>query len=934
MRMCKIRLRLKLRHKYFSNLTYFLIILNRNTQLYKQMRSEGDKAKKEVERLKIYIQEQQQENKVLVHSHNLLRSQLVDQAVLEEQIEELQDNLRAKDTQIDYLKALIATHEKEALSLDYAIQDLIVQHCIDSTQQQDLIEKLQRKLNEVKEQKALIKVSIGHRKAQNIILPDIDDFILPNEDPTKQQSSLLSSEDLRFTLKENHFEFNQTNAKQIVVSRPTHSYKFNNQVEEQKIEEDLPIAKKYEENKMNQDPFVQDLQNFMLSLERKQELDEELKEEEVEKVNMTQDSIIFDKLDKRSLETIKEDDEELKDSQEFQLKEVNKAINKYKCLDLSISSQAAQRSPINQNILEDDEMEFDDKQEHYPSNKYIGENLELKIKSFDKVDINGATSQHSIERTISQYTYNDSEIYHQKLSKTQSQVEEEIKSDKDSVQTQVVEATKMKVDEYNKEVAKEVKEYYESQDKSMSKIPEYHKQNLLNDLESSLADSNYTLGRKSSFMKSTILAGMIDQDFQKPQNDGSASPQKRNISIESDDNQITRQSFHQSLALIEQVIVPLPQKLRKEYQLAYSKLTHLAYNHTGSDIAVYGEKLISIIDLATNDNSRFIKIGPHVESVTSLSYAKNHDYLIIGTSDSQVQIVQAKPQLKLITKFNSDYSQSSIALQTQFMNSDQYGVIATTQNLIKIWDLKTTMCFREINYKKSQCTALNTENSQNIIYSGHQNGFLLIHDLRMLFSAQKVNISSNSSNMANFYKLNNLHTDRVTSIQFISDKNQLLTSSIDNSLKLVDLRMNAVIKGYSNPNNYISQNNLNFSGVHLNSIGRKAYAIGDNSRILSFDMPSLNYSGDIQINTSQFNSPKKIPQKHQNQSLNQTLRSSNKDVTQRDTFKQFEIRSTSTKAGGELQQQSNRQLMDLRCNPVVQDQIALIDNLGYLSIYY
>lgn len=111
--------------------------------------------------------------------------------------------------------------------------------------------------------------------------------------------------------------------------------------------------------------------------------------------------------------------------------------------------------------------------------------------------------------------------------------------------------------------------------------------------------------------------------------------------------------------------------------------------------------------------------------------------------------------------------------------------------------------------------------SDRLFISGHNDGVLRIWDL---------------SNSTPIKELKDIHTDAITSVALMPDGNRILTNSMDNTLKIIDIRTNKIINSFEDIFNYTNFANNNKAVVAPS--GSHALVPTSSGTIAAFDLES------------------------------------------------------------------------------------------------
>ncbi|CDW84641.1 UNKNOWN [Stylonychia lemnae] len=268
----------------------------------------------------------------------------------------------------------------------------------------------------------------------------------------------------------------------------------------------------------------------------------------------------------------------------------------------------------------------------------------------------------------------------------------------------------------------------------------------------------------------------------------------------------------------------------------------VAFNKNGEGIATGGDQALKLWD--TNSLGLQSSFSRFSKSVNCLTYSNNSDYLMVCSNDYQAKILKSNP-LRVLTFLNGH---TDIINQCCFSNFTQKAVTGSADRQIKIWDIYKGQSSEKF-VSSSQCNSIDISYSDRVILSGHQDGGLRIWHTQQKTPAKEIS---------------DLHDEAIVSAIFLPDGNQILTSSKDNSLKILDSRTFEVVQTISDNMNYTCS--YKGSKLVLSPTGNQVIVPSASGRLVAFDLTNGNFlktlkndklhgASELSISISSLNSP-------------------------------------------------------------------------------
>lgn len=205
------------------------------------------------------------------------------------------------------------------------------------------------------------------------------------------------------------------------------------------------------------------------------------------------------------------------------------------------------------------------------------------------------------------------------------------------------------------------------------------------------------------------------------------------------------------------------------------ELTCVAYNPTGLLLASAGvEKVIRLYDTSSISLKSTLQGATQSVMVTAFSADEN---LVLGSSNDNSTRIWHLPTQRLRHTLNGHTSKVFAGC---FSSGSDKALTGSHDRTIKIWDLVRGYVLRTIMCSSS-CNAICMNVDSTLAFSGHFDSNLRIWDLK---------------NGSLVTELNGIHTDQITSVSINADSTSVLTSSRDNTLKLIDIGTHEVVQTF------------------------------------------------------------------------------------------------------------------------------------------
>jgi autophagy-related protein 16 len=258
---------------------------------------------------------------------------------------------------------------------------------------------------------------------------------------------------------------------------------------------------------------------------------------------------------------------------------------------------------------------------------------------------------------------------------------------------------------------------------------------------------------------------------------------------------------------------PVPSRCRKVLK-DQGELNCVAYNPTGLILASAGvDKAIRLYDTSTISVKSTLQGATQSVMVTAFSADEN---LVLGSSNDNSTRIWHLPTQRLRHTLNGHTSKVYAGC---FSSDSSKALTGSHDRTIKIWDLVRGYVLRTIMCSSS-CNAICMNVDSTLAFSGHFDSNLRIWELK---------------NGTLVTELSGIHTDQITSVSINQDSTAILTSSRDNSLKLIDITTHEVIQSYKHDE---YRNGANWAKACLSPDGSYVAAGSADGQVFIWDAKS------------------------------------------------------------------------------------------------
>ncbi|KAL9643971.1 hypothetical protein ABK040_005439 [Willaertia magna] len=210
-----------------------------------------------------------------------------------------------------------------------------------------------------------------------------------------------------------------------------------------------------------------------------------------------------------------------------------------------------------------------------------------------------------------------------------------------------------------------------------------------------------------------------------------------------------------------------------------NQINRVCYNSKSSIFASGSED--GIVMLWKTKGKEFIKtntIRTATKGITSISFSNDRRKVLISSKDSYCRVHDVKSG----ALYSTLKGHSSTICNGYFYENDTKAITGSHDKTIKLWDIHYQKCIKTL-LSMSKVNAIELL-SDSICISAHFDKRIRLYDVRTYQKTMDIESS---------------HTEQITSISISPDRNMILTTSKDNTLKLFDSRTLKEIQTLSHP---------------------------------------------------------------------------------------------------------------------------------------
>jgi autophagy-related protein 16 len=262
----------------------------------------------------------------------------------------------------------------------------------------------------------------------------------------------------------------------------------------------------------------------------------------------------------------------------------------------------------------------------------------------------------------------------------------------------------------------------------------------------------------------------------------------------------------------------LPKSSKKSFQVHAGEVNSIAFSATGAIFATAGsDKTVKIWDTYTLTTKQTL-LGPE-RTVMQVAFnnSTTDEHVLAASHDNATRVwslALGRVQHCLLGHLSKVYT-------AQFTYENDKIVTGSHDRTIKVWDLQKRFCLRTI-YCFSSCNDLCLSRESSMIISGH-----LDHNLRFW----------DIKNGDCIKELGDIHSGQITGVILSPDGQTVLTSSRDNTLKIIDIRTYDVLQVFSHEG---YRNGLNWTRSCFSPDGRYVASGSADGAVYVWDASTTN----------------------------------------------------------------------------------------------
>eukprot|EP01104_Vermistella_antarctica_P010853 TRINITY_DN2938_c0_g1_i1.p1 TRINITY_DN2938_c0_g1~~TRINITY_DN2938_c0_g1_i1.p1 ORF type:complete len:547 (+),score=107.35 TRINITY_DN2938_c0_g1_i1:163-1803(+) len=263
--------------------------------------------------------------------------------------------------------------------------------------------------------------------------------------------------------------------------------------------------------------------------------------------------------------------------------------------------------------------------------------------------------------------------------------------------------------------------------------------------------------------------------------------------------------------LVEIMACKVPSKAKRNFVAHKGEVNAVAFNSSGSTLATgSNDKMIKLWD-ARSGNLKATLPGS-MGSVMCVKFSSNGKFVLGASTDNAARIWDLD-QCRVRHTLTGHIGKVFTAV---FSSDSQKVITGSHDRTIKVWDLAKGYCIRTI-FCFSSCNDICMTMDGSMACSGHLDGHVRFWDTKNGDCAQE---------------LTSLHSKQITSVSLHPDGRTLLTSSRDNTLKMVDIRTFEQVQSYAHPDYRLG---VNWAKASFSADGRYVASGGADGTMFIWD---------------------------------------------------------------------------------------------------
>jgi autophagy-related protein 16 len=237
--------------------------------------------------------------------------------------------------------------------------------------------------------------------------------------------------------------------------------------------------------------------------------------------------------------------------------------------------------------------------------------------------------------------------------------------------------------------------------------------------------------------------------------------------------------------------VAIPTERKRTVRAHRGQCTSVRYNHNGTLIASGGtDGIIRVFDARGAGNRASLRSSN--DSIMCVTFSADENYLLATGNDQSARVWSMK-QRKVL---HALIGHSSKIYAGTFTLDSENAITGSHDRTIRIWDLQRDGTCSQTILCHSSCNSLALSNHENYLASAHLDSHLRFWSVKtgeLMHDAE------------------NVHTQQATAVEFSRDGLLAVSTSRDNTVKVLDLRTWKVLKTMENTGKEVYRNLVNWN---------------------------------------------------------------------------------------------------------------------------
>jgi len=194
----------------------------------------------------------------------------------------------------------------------------------------------------------------------------------------------------------------------------------------------------------------------------------------------------------------------------------------------------------------------------------------------------------------------------------------------------------------------------------------------------------------------------------------------------------------------------------------------LAFSPAGDTLATgSADKSVKLWNTSKMTETAVLRSKTH--AISAICFSPDNDLLLQCTTDNKLAMYRIKNNMKQILTF---MAHTDLITGARFSYSKKLAITSSMDNTLKFWDFNSGDIKNVVN-TYSKVYDMHLSRSEATLVSGHEDKSIRLW---------------NAKTRESIYKFDEAHSDVVCCVRFTPDENYLVSASIDNTLKIWDIR--------------------------------------------------------------------------------------------------------------------------------------------------